>query len=355
MGMMMYIREATADDNHELQELQAKCPQGTTLIVSTVNTPDFFARVKAYESYKVYVACIDEHIIGSGACVIRNAIVNGRLHRVGYLFQLFVTPEYRRKGIASELFRYREDYLIQQGATLAYTLIMEGNIPSIRYVESKNFKFHRKLTMPSLAIYKEMEVPTKGKIRPIVQEDLDEVAKLMNDTWQGYEFYEPTSAEGLAAFIQRIPAYNYNSLLVLEDQGEILACLGFWDWRQIMRITVVKRSLKMRMIGTLLDLAGRFRPMPKGVKAGDTLNQIMLTPIAFKEPTHLTILLRYMNNHALSIGIEQIFCICESNHPLLNSMKGFVRINTGVNLYVKSLQPTIRMGDKPVYIDGIDM
>jgi predicted N-acetyltransferase YhbS len=351
----MYIREATADDNNELEELQAKCPQGTTLIVSTVNTPDFFARVKAYDSYKVYVACIDDHVIGSGACVIRNATVNGQLHRVGYLFQLFVNPEYRRKGIASELFRYREDYLTQQGVALAYVLIIEGNLPSMRYVESQGFKLHRKLTMPGLALYKEMDVQSKGKIRPMVQEDLDAVAKLMNDNWQGYEFYEPTSAESLAAFIQRVPAYSFDNLLVLEDQGKILACLGFWDWRQIMRITVIERSLKMRMIGSLMGLVGRFRPMPRGVNAGDTLKQIMLTPIAFKEPAHLALLLRYMNNQALSSGIEQIFCICESNHPLLNSMKGFIRINTGVNLYVKSLKPNIWMSDKPVFIDGIDM
>ena len=43
----MHIREAAHDDNHELQELQAKCPMGTTLILTTVNTPDFFARAKA--------------------------------------------------------------------------------------------------------------------------------------------------------------------------------------------------------------------------------------------------------------------------------------------------------------------
>jgi hypothetical protein len=81
----------------------------------------------------------------------------------------------------------------------------------------------------------------------------------------------------------------------------------------------------------------------------------MLAPIGFKEPAHLTLLLRYLNNGALSRGIEQIFCICESSHPLLNSMKGFIRINTGVNLYVKSLKPNIWISDKPVFIDGIDM
>ena len=111
----------------------------------------------------------------------------------------------------------------------------------------------------------------------------------------------------------------------------------------------------MRIIGSILDLVGRLRPMPRSVNAGDTLNQIMLTPIAFKEPAHLTPLLRYMNNEALSSGIEQIFFICESSHRLLESVKGFIRINTGVNLYVKSLKSNILIGDKPVFVDGIDM
>lgn len=351
----MYIREATADDNNELRELQAKCPQGKTLIVSTINTPDFFARAKAYESYKVYVACIEDHIIGSGTCVVRNAIVNGQLDRVGYLFQLFVNPEYRRKGVARELFRYREDYLTQKGAALAYALIMENNIPSMRYVESQGFKLNRKLVMPALAIYKKMDVASRGNIRPIAKEDLDAVAKLMNDTWQGYELYEPISAEGLAVFIHRIPAYILDNLLVLENKGEILACLGFWDWRKIMRITVIESSLKMRITSSILNLVGRFRPMPRGVSPGDTLNQIMLTPIAFKELEHLTTLLRYLNNEALSSGINQIFFICESGHRLLKCMKGFISIKTGVNLYVKSLKPHIWIGDKPIFVDGIDM
>lgn len=351
----MYIREATPEDNDELQELQAKCPQGKTLIVSTINTPDFFARAKAYESYKVYVACANGHIIGSGTCVLRNAVLNGQLHRVGYLFQLFVNPEYRRKGIASGLFRYREDYLTQQGTDLEYALIMEGNIPSMRYVESQGFKLHRTLVMPGLAIYKEMDVPSRGKIRSLHERDLDAVADLMNDTWQGCDFYAPISAEGLAAFIQRIPAYSFDNLLVLENQGKILACLGFWDWRKIMHITVIQRSFKMRIITSILDLLGRLRPMPQGVRTGETLNQIMLTPVAFKEPVHLTTLLRYMNNKALSSGVDQIFLICETGHQLLKSLKGFIRINTGVNMYVKSLKPDISIGDKPVFVDGIDM
>ena len=348
----MYIREATADDNQELQELQARCPQGTRLIVSTVNTPDFFARVKAYESYKVYVACSGDRIVGSAACALRNGVVNDELVRVGYLFQAFVSPEDRRKGIASQLLRHRIDDLTQQGAVFAYMLIMEANIPSMRYVESHGFKLHRTLVMPALPLSKERETAPKGKVRAITPEDLGSVAELLNTTWQGYELYEPASADSLARFIRRLPAYSFDNILVLEDRGEILACLGFWDWSQIMRITVEALSFKMRVMGVLLVTV---RILPHFVKPGDTLKQMMLTPIGFKDPMSLGNLLRVLNNQARQRGIEQLFFICERNHPLLNSLKGFIRINTGMNLYLKPLQPNRTINDKPVFVDGIDI
>ena len=348
----MNIREALPEDNDELQELQAKCPQGTTLVASNVNTPDFFARAKAYESYKIFVACEGGRIIGSAACVLRNAIVNGKISRVGYVFQAFVSPDARRKGVASRLLQQREDYLSQQGAVLIYTLIIEGNLPSMQYVERRGFNLHRTLVMPALVVRKEMNVPSMGRIRPVISGDMATVAELLNETWQGFEFYEPTSAEALTQFINRTPAYSSDSLLVLEDQGEILACLGFWDWSQIMRITVKALSLKMRMIGFLLTTT---RILPEFLKPGDIMKQIMLTPIGFKDPSHLAVLVRYVNNQALLSGIQQIFCICERDHMLLRSMKGFIRVNTAIHVYVKLLQQNISMSDKQVFIDGIDM
>jgi hypothetical protein len=167
--------------------------------------------------------------------------------------------------------------------------------------------------------------------------------------------YEPTSAEALARSINRIPAYSFNNLLVLEDRGEILACLGFWDWGQIMKITMKARSLKMRMMGSLIDIARNFRPMPRIPRPGDTLKQWCLTPIGFKNSSHLRWLIRDLNNLALQRGIEQIFCICERDHALLNSMKGFIHVDTAMHLYVKPFQQDVSMGDRPVFINGIDL
>ena len=351
----MDIREAVPDDNDELIKLQAKCPQGTDLIVSVVNTPDFFARAKAYESYKVFIAHEGKHILGSTACGVKNAVVNGEVRRVGYGFQAIVAPEHRRKGIASQLHQHREDYAAQQGAVLFYTLVLENNTPAMRYIEHRGFKLHRTVVMPGLSIYKEMVTAAGGNVRSARPEDLVALADLLNETWKNFELYGPTSAEGLSQFISRTPGYSFDNILIIEEKGEILAFLGYLDWSQIMRITVETMSFKMRMMGLMVKIASIFRPMPKFIQPGDTLKQIMITLIGFKDPTHLPLLLKHLNNQALQRDIEQIFCICEQNHVMLKSLKGFIRIDTAINLYLKNLQQENLISDKPVFFDGVDM
>lgn len=348
----MEIREAVPDDNDALKKLQAKCPQGTDLIVSVVNTPDFFARAKAYNSYKVYAACEGDTIIASGACALRSALVSGKISRVGYLFQTFVHPNHRKKNLAKSLLQNMEDHLKQNGAVLVYGLIMEKNLPSIKLVESLGFKLHRKLVMPSIAIRKEVAIPSREKIRSATSDDLTNVAKLLNETWQNHELYEPASAEILARFIRRIPKFSMENLLVLEDRGEILACLGFWDWSQVMQLTLKSLNLKIKIIGRLLFIT---RVLPKALKPGDQLNQIMLTLIGYKEPPHLAVLIRYINNYAFKKDIKQIFCISERNHSMLKSLKGFIRISTNISLYIKPLKDNLKLHEAPVFVDGIDM
>ena len=348
----MYIREAVPEDNHELQKLQAQCPQGRSLVVSTVNTPDFFARVKAYEWYKVFVACKEDIIIGSGACATRNAVVNGKTSRVGYEFQYFTAPNHRRKNIARRLRKRIEEHLVQCGAQLSYALIMEDNLPSMRLFEGEGFKRHRTLLMPAIAVRKEMVVPSVGIVRPVRFQDLANIASLLNMTWQSRELYEPASAEILAQFICRTPAFDYEDLLVLENNGEILACLGGWDWSEVMRVTVKSLSWKLRIIGWMLTST---RILPRFPKPGDTMKQMMLIFVGFKEPTCLSALVRHLHNKALRNGMEQIFCICERGDVLLKGIKGFIRVDTAMHLYTKPLAKNVSMAGMPVFINGIDL
>jgi len=348
----MYIREALHEDNYDLQKLQAECPQGRSLIVSTVNTPDFFARVKAYGSYKVYVACEKDRIIGSGACAMRDAVVNGKTRRVGYEFQYFTSPNHRRKNIARRLRRRIEAHLVQCGAQLSYALIMKDNLPSMRLFQGEGFKLHRTLLMPAIAVRKEMDVHSETLIRPAQFQDLTNIADLLNLTWQGHELYEPASAETLEQFMCRTPAFDYNDLLVLEKNSELLACIGSWDWSEVMRVTVKSLSRKLKMIGWLLTTT---RILARFPKPGDTMKQMMLIFVGFKDLTSLSALIRHLNNNALRKGMEQIFCICERGGVLLKSIKGFIRVDTAMHLYIKPLAQKVSMAGMPVFVNGIDL
>lgn len=348
----MYIREAVSGDSDELQALQERCPQGSSLIVSTVNTPDFFARAKAYESYKVYVACEDNRILGSGACAIREAIVNGNLRRVGYEFQYFTSPDHRRRNIARQLRQHVEKHLTQRGAQLSYALIMEGNLASMRLFEREGFKRYRTLLMSVLAVQREMNVPSHGEIRAVEPGELANVADLLNRTWQGRELYELNTAETLAQFIHRTPAFSHDNLQVLEDKGEIVACLGGWNWGQVMRVTVKSLSRKLKMIGWLLTTTRISRQFPK---PGDTLKQMMLTLVGFNEPAHLAVLIRHLNNQGLQKGVQQLFFVCERGDALLRSMKGFIRVNNKFHLYTKQLSQHSLLAAGPVFVNGIDL
>jgi GNAT superfamily N-acetyltransferase len=350
----MVIREAKPDDNEALQELQAKCPQGTSVLVSIVNMPDFFARAKTYESHRVFVACADTGIIGSAAVGIREAIVNGETQRVGYEFQFFTSPDHQRKGVGRVLHRHIEDYLVRQKVVLSYLFVMEGNIAPQRLFECEGFRLHRTVAMPIILVYKKMDVSSKAKIRPITSRDLGTVARLMNETWKGYDFYEPKSAEGLAQFIDRTPAYTLDQLMVLENEGEILACLGFWDWSRIARITVRAVGRQLKIVGLMTTLLRRIWSMPRIPKAGTIMKQWCLTPIAYRAPEHLIPLIRYINNLAMNRGIEQIYFISERNDPLLRSLKGLFHRDVALHLYIKPLQK-ILVGANRVFLDGIDL
>jgi ribosomal protein S18 acetylase RimI-like enzyme len=350
----MEIREARPEDNEELQRLQAKCPQGTNLRIAVVNTPDFFARAKAYRDYRVYVALEDKRIVGSAACALRKALVNRKEEKVGYVFQAFVDPDYRGKHIASKMYKIQEEYLRQNGAVLVYSIVMEGNLPSMRHLTREGFGLYRTLTLQGLAVFKNLTLSTNHKIRPATIEDLPTVAELKNETWKNFELYEPVTTEELRRFVDQTPGYKPGNLYVLETEGRISACLGFWDWSRIIRMKVEQLNPKMQVFNHLLNVARIFRPMPSLPRQGELIKPIILTPVAFKKIQFLTPLLRHINNIALQMNIGYVYLISERNDPVLTCMRGFTRSETGIHLYIKYLEGHVKLNSGPLFLDSID-
>jgi GNAT superfamily N-acetyltransferase len=328
---------------------------GTELLVSNVNTPDFFARAKAYENHRVWVACEGDELLGSTACAWRQGMVNGSLHSIGYQFQSFTAPSARRRGVAARLLDASEQYLAEQGARLAYALIMQGNHPSQALLERRGFKEHCTLVMTVLPLHQPPDDRDSSGIRIAQREDHTQVASLLNQTWGAHQLFPPAMEAGLTRLMEQTPGFAWDQLLLLEEEGAIRACLGFWDWSRITHVRVLKLSHKMRATGMMFRLASLFKPLPRFVSPGDTLKQWMLSTLACPEPGHFAALLNHLAKRALDRNIRQIFWIHPSQDPLTKALKGYMQVDSKLHLYLKPLRDDIALDNGPVYIDGIDL
>lgn len=340
----MRILPARPQDNAALQALQEACPQGRGLVVSTVNTPDFFARARCYPHWRVWAAWEGEALIGSGAYGLRPALINGRSARAAHQFQLFVHPDQRRGGVAVRLMDHMDRHVRRLGAALTYALIMEGNTPSLKLVESLGFVRQRLLCMRVLPVLEQRNTKGRGLIRSLLPEDLPAAAELLNRCWQGYELYEPCDAASLAALIARTPALEYENIFLLERSGQLQALVGFWDWSLITRVTVLT-----------FEHGPAEGPLSAMVRPGMVMSQYMLAPVAGEDPEDLAVLTGRINNLALERGVGQIFCLAEPVHPLMTAVAGWLHLDTPMHLMVKPVCGAPPPRENPVYISGLDL
>lgn len=350
----MMIREANYDDSRKLQGIQSRCVAGSTLRVVTVNGPDFFARTNAYEDCKVFVIYRqDKMIIGSVACAILDTVINGNPERSGYIFQAFVAPEFRGKGIIRQLYEHCEEFLRNRGVHVSYGLILQDNLANRRAAEKAGYAGYEGPRIEYLFTYRKMPVRSATKkVRPMTPADADTVCDLLNGMWMGHNLYEPMTKKKLLSDIARIPKFDWENILVVEENGRIVACASYWNWGEITEITVRSWNARIKMTAIALDIARIFRDLPVLTKPGDILRQWCLINFAFSSIEDFALLLKCLNNLAVDSGIDQLCFVCGKGHSAVKDLKGFLRIGFSSMLYVKTFDSGIDFTDSDLWISG---
>lgn len=349
------IREAGPEDNAALIELQARCPQGTAIRLNSVNTPDFFARASGYPDFKVFNAYYGGELVGSGAGAIQPVRVDGIEAKSGYEFQYFIDPAHRHQGIARRLRLSIEDYFRSKDVAFAYAFIVDKNLPSMSLFARQGFRLFKKLKMQVILPYRKMEIPAGAMLRAATPQDYPEIARLLNQTWEKYNLYRPTTGQELGELLGRLPGYQHEDLLVREEGGEIIACLGSWDWQKITQVKIISYDLSLRLIGTALNVARLVRPMPSLPKPGSPLKQWSLIPLGFESVEALTPLLYAVNNRALAANLEQVVNICDPACPVGLAMKGLFKADATMQMYVKPLKEGFSLADRPTFVSSLDI
>lgn len=356
---LIEVREATEDDNQALLQLQKKCPMGTSVVLSADSSPDYFGRSRPYEDWKVFVAIQDDKIVGSAGYATRNSLINNEDCRVAYEYGFIVDPVYRRKGIAAQLQNVIEKDAVRKKVDLLHLLIVEDNKPSMNFFSKMGFTRIKDIVVMALMVYKREKLLRESSIQTMEESNYEEVASLFNSTYQNYDFFVPYDQRRLRRYFEKMVGFNLENIYILSEGKDAKACLGYWDYDKVMRTTVERLNLRLRMLTFTTRFLGFFVAMPTIPKPGETLRQYYLTPAAAKDTHSLTELIKHVNNIALENHVNFItIALDPQGSKDIQAFSRFRHTKLKMHFFTKPLitqRDFSTMAERRLYIDAIDI
>ena len=131
------VREATPEENAALLALDRQFAVAAAPPVMCDQSPNFFARSRPYAYWQAYVAEGDQGLIGVAAMALKTVQVGGRRIQAAYFYELRVAPEFRRLGVAKAMGDALRAHTRGLAPAVVYSLVMQGNVPSHRFVEAR--------------------------------------------------------------------------------------------------------------------------------------------------------------------------------------------------------------------------
>lgn len=354
---MITIREATESDNSDLCELQRKCPMGTNMVIGVDCSPDYFARSRPFKEWQVLVAVENNTIVGSAAHAIIDTRVAKKQLKTAYEYGFIVDPLHRRKGIAEKLQRHIEHALLNKNVKLLHLHIIEDNLPSIGLFSKTGFKKVKDCTTYSLMPYKKQRTTGEANIRSMNEADVDDVTNLINEMYRDYDFFVPFQPKDFLEYVGRMPHFNLQNILVLEDNDGIKACLGYWDHSKVRKYTVERMNRRLRMQTYMMKLIGLFADMPRIPKIGEPLLNYGLTTMACRNSESMTELIKHVVNIALENKVNLIIAGIDPTNPIAANLSQFRHTKMKMHFFIKSLrqETLLNLGERKLYIDANQM
>lgn len=302
----MEIRQAEKADNVELCRLDSLCTQGRGLVFR-YQREDFFIRSRVYDRWKIFLARSGEAVIGVVAVCIKEIRLRGSPQEAGYVYDLRVHPDHRRKGVARALLQKAEEYIREQGAEYGYTYVLGSN--QISKVLARRLGMFR---AAPFQVFFLAAWPGEAELEPLTEKkgleriglekqqekyDLIEVKKL---PWR-------FSGEGgpLVGFFK------------LGENMEITG--GLWNSSVLSTKVVDRVPFWFRLLGLLPDRGKKALKLPVLPRPGQILPLYHIFDIGGteKDPKKTARLLQDLRTEAANRGATIVMCHLDARDPLV--------------------------------------
>jgi GNAT superfamily N-acetyltransferase len=256
------VREATPEDNAALLALDRQCVVAASTPVIFDRSPDFFARSRAYASWRVYVAEGDEGLVGVGAMALKLVLVNERPVQAAYFYDLRAAPGFRRLGVAKAVGDAIRAHTRSLQPAIGYSLVMEGNIPSLNFVQARG---SRPLRSCALSLIPVEAVPAADLERLTLLDDaeVETALRLSRAAHPDHDLFPFPDVAILRDRLKRVEGLGFLGLHGWNFGGILSGCFGLWDYSPVMRMRILQATPEWSWV------------------EGRDLHQVFLMPLGF--------------------------------------------------------------------------
>ena len=199
-------------------------------------------------------------LVGSGLIRFRQIQWEGQVLPSALLNTLVVHPDFRRRGLASLLAKWREDYARSRFGEhgVIWAIIQRNNTGSERTAQkwANQFLEHR-LTIFPMKMRSTPPTPSREfVVRPIQPDDLVTVVEQLNQFYRNYNLYPPETEQSLLAWLNETPFDSVfrHYRVVTDHAGRLLAGLALAETFRLRTTVITHMPTVLRFLNLLLHV-----------------------------------------------------------------------------------------------------
>jgi len=332
--MALSVKQIGEELNQEMLRILLDSPmENDGLSVCLDRSPDMFAVPRLFfNSWKAFGFYTDERLVGFVMICRKKVYVNGIPREIGYLANMYIRPEGRKKGwlykVSEPLF---SEVLEEVG--IGYATTMVGNRNTEPMIGRKVHKFPFIPYSKSIGINYIFNIlitfrkrnRTGFQVRRATGEDLPRIAELLDAEYRPRLFGPLMDPENLTKTIASRPGFSITDYFVALEGDRIVGVCNAWDISPIRKLRVMAYRKQYRWVRLGYSLVAPFFGFPRLPAPGAPFREIVINDHAVenRNPEILKALITEIYHEYRARGYNMVQIGSYQGDPVMEAARGF--------------------------------